>query len=285
MTFFSGTDISTLKEEGRDRNHFVSLIVNNAGNYTAAITRKVRYVETRRLSYSSFEDTSISDVEETFEELEEMEYFYLDIVFEDKEEYDFTEVHERLKEIKASKEAKIKTPTPTPVAATYIPASKTTPTPSYPSLFNKFNDEDEEDFKSWNSSFGTEDYTPLDIKPTTRAKVSETLIDNLTCQLLTGSVTMMKHDKFDMVKWVKTTMVDLFTKRFGKGIPGLSLFEEWAREFVGFICDNSVETNDRDETEISYLIASRVQNKLRALPQNDYIKTYINLLDIYVEYI
>ena len=44
-TFFSGTDVQTLRTEGSDRNNFVSLIVNNAGSYTAAITRKVEYTE------------------------------------------------------------------------------------------------------------------------------------------------------------------------------------------------------------------------------------------------
>ena len=38
MTFFSGTDLNTLQEEGSDMNNFLSLIVNNAGQYTAAIT-------------------------------------------------------------------------------------------------------------------------------------------------------------------------------------------------------------------------------------------------------
>lgn len=37
----SGTDINTLREEGNERNCFVSLIVNNAGTYYAAITRKI----------------------------------------------------------------------------------------------------------------------------------------------------------------------------------------------------------------------------------------------------
>ena len=45
MTFFSGTDTSTLQKEGFDRNNFVSLIVNNAGEYSAAVTRKVDYTE------------------------------------------------------------------------------------------------------------------------------------------------------------------------------------------------------------------------------------------------
>ena len=40
-TFFSGTDQNTLAQEGMGMNNFVSLIVNNAGEYTAAITRKV----------------------------------------------------------------------------------------------------------------------------------------------------------------------------------------------------------------------------------------------------
>lgn len=40
-TFFSGTDKATLKEEGESMPHFVSLIVNNKGEYTAAITSKV----------------------------------------------------------------------------------------------------------------------------------------------------------------------------------------------------------------------------------------------------
>lgn len=44
-TFFSGTDTHTLQVEGFDRNNFVSLIVNNAGVYSAAITRKVEYSE------------------------------------------------------------------------------------------------------------------------------------------------------------------------------------------------------------------------------------------------
>lgn len=40
-TFFSGTDLSTLQDEGTDMHHFVSLIVNNAGEYCAAITCQV----------------------------------------------------------------------------------------------------------------------------------------------------------------------------------------------------------------------------------------------------
>lgn len=40
-TFFSGTDLNTLQVEGSERNHFLSLIVNNAGDYTARLTTKI----------------------------------------------------------------------------------------------------------------------------------------------------------------------------------------------------------------------------------------------------
>lgn len=40
-TFFSGTDIGTLKEEGSERVNFLSLIVNNAQKYSAKYTQKV----------------------------------------------------------------------------------------------------------------------------------------------------------------------------------------------------------------------------------------------------
>lgn len=40
-TFFSGTDTQTLLTEGAERNHFVSLIVNNEGVYSAKITKNI----------------------------------------------------------------------------------------------------------------------------------------------------------------------------------------------------------------------------------------------------
>lgn len=45
QTFFSGTDLATLKEEGAKRPHFLSLIVNNANEYTACITAKAEVKE------------------------------------------------------------------------------------------------------------------------------------------------------------------------------------------------------------------------------------------------
>ena len=133
-TFFSGTDTSTLQEEGAVQNHFVSLIVNNAGEYTAAITRKVKYKSTKELSYVGFEGPkSIPEVIE--EEGEEIEYYYLNIVFENSPKEEFKYLSERLDNIKASKPIASYSPNTANVVNTGTP--KTINYYSQPSLFTE----------------------------------------------------------------------------------------------------------------------------------------------------
>lgn len=53
-SFFSGTDKSTLEKEGLDNIHFLSLIVNNAGEYTAKITKQIKHNILNVPEYSTF---------------------------------------------------------------------------------------------------------------------------------------------------------------------------------------------------------------------------------------
>jgi proteasome lid subunit RPN8/RPN11 len=99
-TFFSGTDCSTLLEEGRDRNNFVSLIVNNQGVYSAAITRKVL---TKNVCYTFFDQEPI----EASTQKEEIQAFYLNIKIESD---DFTDLFNTLKELEESKHKQIEVP-------------------------------------------------------------------------------------------------------------------------------------------------------------------------------
>ena len=146
-TFFSGTDCSTLSEEGTNSNHFVSLIVNNAGVYTAAVTRRVvteSVVEaTIKTTSTKYYDTynnervtlSQDDVkEETKTDTKTssvVEYFNLDIVKEEAD-YPFQDIDTRLAEIKKSK-------TKTVVTSKYTPTTPSkSPATSYPS-YNPYN--------------------------------------------------------------------------------------------------------------------------------------------------
>ena len=104
MTFFSGTDTSTLLEEGSERNHFVSLIVNNRGVYTAGITRKVTSRLTEEITYKSFSDEEIT-CSRDFTESQYVEWFNLDIEKEDSQDSFRKTLEARLDEISKAKEA------------------------------------------------------------------------------------------------------------------------------------------------------------------------------------
>ena len=107
-TFFSGTDTATLKAEGRDRNNFVSLIVNNAGSYTAAITRRIKSKQVMEsVSYEFFGDGEKQDTKEYVSDADEIEWFYLKIEKEG-ENYSFPDMAARLEEIKQAKAEKAK---------------------------------------------------------------------------------------------------------------------------------------------------------------------------------
>ena len=99
-TFFSTTDQDTLLEEGLDRNNFVSLIVNNKGEYTAAITRKVK-IKKVHTSYNFFDKGEQENTEETIDEETVVEWFNLNVIIEGEE--DFSNIENELKAIKESK--------------------------------------------------------------------------------------------------------------------------------------------------------------------------------------
>ena len=77
-------DINTLEEEGKTRNHLVSLIVDNKGSYVAAITRRsiVKSNITSTISYNSFNNKEFNYQENEEEEKVKLEYFNLDIEFD-----------------------------------------------------------------------------------------------------------------------------------------------------------------------------------------------------------
>lgn len=99
-TFFSGTDNKTLLEQGQENNHFLSLIVNNEGNYTAAITRQINseYTINEICEYKSFGDKIIKQKNKSKGTRKFIEKIPAKIVVEGR--YDFSD---RIKEIKESK--------------------------------------------------------------------------------------------------------------------------------------------------------------------------------------
>lgn len=263
-TFFSGTDISTLSAEGEDRNHFVSLIVNNAGTYTAAITRKVKSKRdvNEDFSYESFEGVIVNATDKWEEEIEEIQYFNLEITKEG-HSYSFSDVDARLDEIKKLKEARIKpitinqTKTNNKYVGSYASSKTVIEQPRLP-------------FDAKDTSFepvmdGMIKEQPLQVNPK--------IIHSLCLQLLTGSIMIPNESKIDISRWVKS-MDSVVKKRFGEGTKGYKLYKDFIDTFVEYLV---WETEDPDLTILDKdymmnLIATGMMEYLGTLPQNTYTK-------------
>lgn len=278
-TFFSGTDLATLQEEGNERNHFVSLIVNNAGKYTAAITRKIKYTSVRSFSYEGFGGTVSDGHQETIEG-EEIEYFNLDIEFEKPTENPFVEVADRLAEIKKAKQEAVKTTT-----NIYTPDSYTSKywgkdyqlhkdDNTKVSQYTLFNDEDwDYPGKSWGA--------PV-VQATKSGPDTTDLVNSIISQLVTGNVTYTKGDAGYMKKALDS-MEKRFDARFGKGEDGMLLFEYWATDFIEFLTWYSIDDTKEDAVAPDQLSID-IAKELESLPvKNKYIDKYIELLASYVD--
>ncbi|QWM89916.1 metalloprotease domain protein [uncultured phage cr44_1] len=287
-TFFSGTDTATLKEEGRDRNNFVSLIVNNAGTYTAAITRRVkRYSQIKdMLVYEFFGDGEKHDTKKYASNADEIEWFYLKIEKEG-ENYSFPDMDARLEEIKQAKAEKAKkAQTPTyqggykPVIANSYgtkagPANLVKKEANKPEVVQPtfFDDIDDLPFE--------EEYD----MPYGQVSFDKVTLKLLVLQLITGSIIISNDSKIDITKWAKS-MPALYEKRFGKGEEGMENFKMWADTYAEYltwyVTDEKLEELGFDETEICAICAHDMIEELTKLPENDYIKGYIDALQKYL---
>lgn len=278
-TFFSGTDTATLKEEGRDRNNFVSLIVNNAGTYTAAITRRVKSKQVKEsVSYEFFGDGERHDTKEYVSDTDEIEWFYLKIEKEG-ENYSFPDMAARLEEIKQAKAERAKKVQSPVYQGGYKPV-----------IANSYGTKEADKAEVTQSTlFDNVDDLPFedgyDI-PYGQVTFDETTLKSLVLQLITGSIIISNDSKIDITKWSKS-MPALYEKRFGKGKVGMDNFKIWAESYTEYltwyITDEKLEELGFDETEICAICAHDMIEELTKLPANDYIKGYIDALQKYLK--
>lgn len=286
-TFFSGTDTATLKEEGRDRNNFVSLIVNNAGSYTAAITRRIKSKQVKEsVSYEFFGDGEKQGTKEYVSDADEIEWFYLKIEKEG-ENYSFPDMAARLegiKQAKAEKAKKVQTPIyqggyKPVIANSYgtkagpanlVNKESDKPKVIQPTLFDNANDLPFDD--NYSLPYGQVTFDKVTLK-------------SLILQLITGSIIISNDSKIDISKWAKS-MPTLYEKRFGKGEEGMKNFKMWADTYTEYltwyVTDEKLEELGYDEIEICAICAHDMIEELTKLPENDYIKGYIDALQKYL---
>lgn len=280
QTFFSGTDTATLKEEGRDRNNFVSLIVNNAGSYTAAITRRIKSKQVMEsVSYEFFGDGEKQDTKKYVSDADEIEWFYLKIEKEG-ESYSFPDMAARLEEIKQAKAEKAK--------KAQIPAYSGNSYGIKAGPANLVRKETDKPKVVQPTLFDDVDDLPFDDDyslPYSQVTFDKATLKSLVLQLITGSIILSNDSKIDIFKWAKS-MSALYEKRFGKGEKGMENFKMWADTYTDYltwyVTDEKLEELGFDETEICAICAHDMIEELTKLPENDYIKGYIDALQKYL---
>lgn len=259
-TFFSGTDTTTLREEGNKRNHFVSLIVNNAGTYTAGITRKVDIERTisDTCTFRSYEDTLWNLVgdddikKETLSEIEWVEFNIEKATISN----EYNELDERIAEIKQRKTAK----TPKVAGQDFV-----MPQPRSFGQLSLFDDE-----------LDTPDPKAIDDIPLIEKNDEELnrVVHSYFLQLLTGAVSISDESKINVDRWA-SNMKHIFDRRFG----GTKNYKAWAEGFCEFLVMYPIaKYKDVDEFEYAEYIALGIIEKLKKLKENKYINTLISVL-------
>lgn len=247
QTFFSGTDISTLQSEGNETVHFVSLIVNNAGEYNAAITRKVKATFEGDITeeFESYNGEKVTKTSKTVQQKEMIMYHPLNVEIE--KGNCTVDLYDRIKELK-DKNSKTKAN----IATTSI-ANTSTVYPTQQKI--EFPKEESEQFDALD-----------DVEDEINLCISKLLTGNINTDILT---------KEEMLK-----LSNCMNEVFGKSFPTMKTFSYWADAHVDCIL-NTVNNGWPDDEYISSLCEELIY-RLQELDDNPYIKEYINILCNYV---
>lgn len=263
-TFFSGTDLGTLQEEGSDMNNFLSLIVNNAGQYTAAITRKVKHIPhvTEVLEYEFFGEETINIGNDEYDAIEsyEIEYFFLDIE-KPTVNIGYTDLFNRIEEISKDK-TKITNISREPRANLIVDSTlKAT------SLYKETNIPFSKANTNVQAGVDTDEFIDYN-----KYKFNETDLNNIVKQLLIGSPIFTPKD---LNEWVQK-MPTVFSKRFGEGQKGLANYRAFIGYFVEFLVteafdDNLAEEGYLEDSQMA-ICAYGVLQKLHTFKTNSFIE-------------
>lgn len=286
-TNFSGTDMNTLEVEGTSRNHFLSLIVNNSGNYTARITKKVTCITKGKNSilYKTFGDTTIENREVDFEEKNDyIEYYDLDISVEKLPEVPKSELELRLEEVKANANSYInnshdgfskRNSSCIPYNSTSYANSYNLKEPSQIKQLSLFGEQEDLNLKEETVSANPEEFINYE-----EAHINPKLIKDAVTQIITGDIFSVYKQNIDIDKWA-TNMESLYKKRFIEDTVETDSFMYWVDTFIEFLenelFDDDLYVLGRDYMDAIW--AYNVINELQKYPTNKYLQAFIESLE------
>lgn len=269
QTFFSGVDSSTLEEFGKLMPHFLSLIVNNKGEYCAKITRRIP-VANHYLTFNGEEAEYKGD-----ECL--VQSFPVEVVFQD--ESIISETKAKLKELQ-EKFNKFNSKVPTLWNNNYYDNyyNDDDAPPSIP--FNKVDKTQVSDAKKDDKSSKQE--IKKDTKNTNSSKSSNNkkpsssiteFIQKKVKSLLYGSCLFNVNKEFDVKDWCKNKMVKTFDDNF--------VDENVAENWININLDNLIGLclNKYPNIDDPNIIGDIINEYLESLPNNGYITLFKDSLN------
>lgn len=282
--FFSGTDLATLREEGTDRIHFVSLIIDTKGTYQAAITRVVveEMQATGFIKYPTFNGQEVTGSPVTYSfNRKKLEYFMLDVE-RPAIENPFSEMAARIEEVKEQKAKAAKE------------KAATTPYGNYGGGYNNYGQYGNWGKKEDKPAVPTDpNYVPpvqnelpfeepdVDVPPPYgHVKVDPETINDLAAQLVTGDINYFKPTDTTLDELARVGE-EMFEQRF----EDEKLFYAWAEQYVEFLVyyteDPKLEMFDNEV--LAALIAHDLAEVLSALTtKGKYINQFIEILNRYI---
>ena len=287
--FFSGTDIATLKDEGKDTNHFVSLIINNAGKYCAAITRKVssKVSGTKVIAYNSFDDVHVEEASMEFTRDESyIEYYPLNVIMP--EAVPKSELELRLEEVRKNARSFINRKYSSNV---YTPFNNpnTIPLGAISSIDKvKASDSESKEGKGKQLQLFTDKEMGKEVEveeaeevvdiPYDKVHINPNIVFDSVTQIITGDLFSIYKQNIDINKWA-TNMESLYTKRFGS--PENEDFAYWVDSLLDFLVgevnDNKLIENGEDYMWAIW--AYDVMVELEKFPKNKYLEVFSKALE------
>jgi len=288
-TFFSGTDKNTLISEGNDTNHFVSLIVNNNGKYSAAITRKVTKKTVGKVSidYESFNGKKVhtEDSEYTKEE-SVIEYFPL-IINKPNIPVAKTELELRIEELQRNQKTYVnqfKGQGQGFLSRVFTGQNSTEyKEPKQLTLFDDFKGQEDEEY----AEVDVEEVEVNEFKDYNGAHFDPTVIAAHAATLITGNIFARFNQKLDLEKWVKN-MPNIYGKRFTDEtfIEGFENFKYFADSIVDVLQNESMDEvlleNIGDEDSVLAIWAQDLISELTKYGTNEYINYYVKTLNRFI---
>ena len=272
--FFSGTDLSTLESEGNDRNHFLSLVVNNDGNYVARVTRKSNIKEhtLSKVMYNTYNNAHVELPVQSFDrEHCIIEWFDVDI----EASSSYPEFAERIKAIEDEKRKK------KVITSPY----------NCNNIYSRYYDEyDETPMMPEPTKLAT---MPVNLPKKAEIPVSleadnEKIIRDsaqyIVKQLLTGSICIADDNDFSVdvfIKGINTRFKNRFSSNIGR-------YTEFVSTMVDYIINDWIEENENDllynNPELFEFLLSTIDNLLKADKDNKFISIILSKIDAYYGY-